>query len=134
MFPLAHSAGSMRPLSHDDFEVLVREAIATLPQEFLSRLDNVDIAVEDEPTQEQLEINGVDPEDMLYGLYVGIPLTQRHDYSMVMPDRIFIFKGPLEEVSDTLEDLSDNVQTTVIHEIAHFFGISDEKLEEMGLA
>ncbi len=131
--PLAHPARIMNPLPHEKFEALVREAIGALPQEFLSRLDNVDIVVEDDPTPEQLQHNGVGPEDTLYGLYEGIPLTQRQYYSMVMPDRIFIFKRPLEDVSDTIEDLTDNVQTTVVHEIAHFFGISDETLEEMGL-
>lgn len=123
----------MNPLSREEFEALVRDAIAALPAEFLSHLDNVDVVVEDEPTPEQLDRNGVGPEDTLYGLYEGIPLTQRQYYSMVMPDRISIFKRPIEEVSDTVEDLTDNVQTTVVHEIAHFFGISDKTLEEMGL-
>jgi predicted Zn-dependent protease with MMP-like domain len=123
----------MDQLSRKEFEDMVREAIEGLPEEFLSRLENVDVVVEDEPSFEQLQRNGLGPEDTLYGLYEGVPLTERMNYSMVLPDRIFIFQRPLEEVCDTREELIEQVQVTVAHEVAHFFGMDDQSLEEMGL-
>jgi predicted Zn-dependent protease with MMP-like domain len=123
----------MRALPRKQFEDLVREAIEGLPEEFLARLDNVDVVVEDRPTPEQLDKNEIGSDGTLFGLYEGIPLTERHDYSLVVPDKITIFQRPLEQECETHEGLIAEVQATVVHEVAHFFGISDEALEEMGL-
>ena len=124
----------MQPLARDKFEDLVREALEGLPEEFLARLDNVDVVVEDMPTAEQLGENGIGPDGTLFGLYEGIPLTERHNYSLVVPDKITIFQRPLEQECETHDELMAEVQATVVHEVAHFFGIDDEALNDMGLA
>lgn len=124
----------MRAIPRQQFEDLVREALAGLPEEFLARLDNVDVVVADNPAAEQLEKNGIGPDGTLFGLYEGIPLTERHDYSLVVPDKITIFQRPLEGECATEEELIAEVRATVVHEVAHFFGIGDEALEQIGLA
>jgi predicted Zn-dependent protease with MMP-like domain len=123
----------MNRLPREDFEAVVRGAVEALPEQFLERLDNVAVVVEDAPTWKQLADNGLGPEDTLFGLYEGVPITGRHDYSMVVPDKITIFQRPIEEVCRTVEDLVAQIQQTVVHEVAHHFGISDEALDEMGL-
>ena len=123
----------MQPIKRDEFEDIVREAIEGLPEEFLTRLENVDIVVEEAPTRAQLARNGLGPHETLYGLYEGVPLTDRHDYSMVVPDKITIFQRPLEAACEARAHLIEEVQATVVHEVAHFFGIDDEALDEMGL-
>jgi predicted Zn-dependent protease with MMP-like domain len=123
----------MRALPRKQFEDLVREALEGLPEEFLARLDNVDVVVEDNPTPGQLGENGIGPDGTLFGLYEGIPLIERHDYSLVVPDKITIFQRPLERECETHDELIAEVQKTVVHEVAHFFGMTDEALEDMGL-
>lgn len=106
------------------FEDLIEEALEGLPEWVKERLENVDILIEDEP-----------PEDgpNLLGLYEGIPLTERgQNYFGVLPDRITLFQGPLEDEAENEEDLKRVVRDTVVHEIAHFFGISDDRLRELG--
>ncbi len=122
-------------LPRSEFEDLVRQAIDALPEEFLARLDNVDVVVEAEPTPEQLDRQSLDAGETLFGLYEGVPLTERHEsYGLVTPDKITIFQRPIEEVCDTLDELVEQVQSTVVHEIAHFFGIGDARLDELGLS
>lgn len=115
------------------FEALVREALASLPTALRQMMDNVEIVVEDWPTDEHLAQVNLDETETLYGLYIGVPLTERTShYSMVLPDKIIIFQGPHEEGYPTYADLVQGVKTTVIHEIAHHFGISDARLTELG--
>ena len=123
----------VKPLDDTAFERIVRDAIEALPEEFLARLENVDVVVEDRPSPEQRERNDVADDETLLGLYEGVPLTERHGYNMVVPDRITIFKRPLEEECANETELAMAVQQTVVHEVAHYFGISDEKLDAMGL-
>lgn len=122
----------MRPISHEAFEALVAEAIEGLPDEFLNRLDNVGIVAEDRPTEEQRRYHHLSPRDTLLGLYEGVALTDRESYGMVLPDKITIFQRSLEGISENEEDLIYQVQVTVVHEIAHHFGIDDERLHELG--
>lgn len=122
----------MRPISREAFEKLVAEALEGLPDEFLERLDNVGIVAADLPTQEQRRYHGLGPRDTLLGLYEGVALTDRESYGMVLPDKITIFQKPLEEFSEDEEDLVYQVQVTVVHEIAHHFGIDDARLHELG--
>ncbi len=122
----------MRPISLEAFEELVAGALEGLPDEFLDRLDNVGIVVADRPTQEQRRYHGLGPRDTLLGLYEGVALTERESYGMVLPDKITIFQRPLEELSEDEEDLVYQVQVTVVHEIAHHFGIDDDRLHELG--
>ncbi len=122
----------MRAISHEAFEALAAEALAGLPDEFLERLDNVGIVAADWPTQEQRRYHDLGPRDTLLGLYEGVALTERESYGMVLPDKITIFQRPLEGISENEEDLIYQVQVTVVHEIAHHFGIDDERLHELG--
>lgn len=117
----------------DRFEQLVAEAIESLPEKFLSRFNNVVVVVEDRPSREQRDHHGLGPGETLFGLYEGVPMTDRGSYSPVMPDRITIFRRPLEQYCDSEEELAREVRNTVIHEVAHFFGIDDDRLHELGL-
>jgi len=102
----------------------VAEAIDSLPAWVLERLENVDVVIEEEPPDD-------DPD--LLGLYEGIPLTERGmDYAGVLPDRIVLFRRTIEAEAEDDEDLKRIVADTVVHEVAHFFGISDERLRELG--
>jgi len=118
------------------FEELVVEAIDELPEDILGMLDNVEIVVADAPTADQLdEAGSLDAGEMLLGLYEGIPLTDRTgSYGMVLPDKITLFQGALESVCQDEETLRNEVRVTVIHELAHHFGISDRRLQELGWA
>ena len=116
-----------------DFEELVSEALDGLPASILEMLENVSVVVQEFPTREQILANGLSGKYDLLGLYEGTPLTERGSgYGMVLPDKITIFKGPLEAVSESGEVLEREVRDTVVHELAHHFGISDEELEELG--
>ena len=114
-----------------DFYELVERALDGLPPELSSLLDNVAIVVEDWPERSTQTDSG-GPGETLYGLYEGVPLTERGDsYYGVLPDRITIFRGPLErDFRD--HELEEQVRITVVHEIAHFFGFGEERLEELG--
>ncbi len=114
-------------LSRREFEALVAEALDAIPEGLARFMDNVVVIVEDWPTDEQRGEH-----DSLFGYYEGTALTERFDYSGVMPDRITIFRGPLCEACETEDDLIDEVYVTVVHEVAHHFGISDERLTELG--
>lgn len=123
----------MLRLSRSEFEDLVRAALEGLPDRFLDRMNNVDVVVESAPTQAQLVRNRVGPGSLLLGLYEGVPLTAREHYGLVLPDKITIFQRPLESICSTPEELVRQVRDTVVHEVAHHFGIGDEKLHQMGL-
>lgn len=116
------------------FREVVESEIAALPALFRDRLANVEVVVEDEPTDEQIVGAGLDPEeDTILGLYEGTPLPDReHNHSMMLPDRIFLFYGPLLDVSPDEATLREEIRTTVIHEVAHFFGLDDEEIEDLG--
>lgn len=114
------------------FEELVRQALVQLPEEIAQRMSNVDVEVQDWPTASQLGSAGVPSGQTLLGLYQGIPLTRRTSgYHLVTPDRIIIFQRPLESISRGDDDLVERVRSTVIHEVAHHFGISDQRLREI---
>jgi predicted Zn-dependent protease with MMP-like domain len=114
------------------FERLVADALDQIPESLGRMMENVVVLVEDWPTTEQL----AGRRGTLLGLYQGIDLTRRSplSYAGVMPDRITIFRGPISRMSRTEAELVDLVTTTVIHEVAHHFGISDARLEELGWA
>jgi predicted Zn-dependent protease with MMP-like domain len=115
------------------FESLVGEAIDLIPEPFASKLDNVDIVVADEPSEAELTSAHVPPGSTLFGLYQGIPQTGRGaGYTFVMPDKITIYRGPILRACNDADAVRAHVTETVIHEIAHHFGISDERLDELG--
>jgi predicted Zn-dependent protease with MMP-like domain len=114
-----------------DFYELVERALEGLPPELSELLDNVAIVVEDWP-ENSTPVVADDPDDTLYGLYEGVPLTERAaGYYAVLPDKITIFRGPLER-DFSREELEEQIRVTVVHEIAHHFGFDDEHLEELG--
>jgi predicted Zn-dependent protease with MMP-like domain len=114
------------------FEELVNKAIEGLPSEFAERLDNVAIVVEDTPSRAQLHRSNVAPGNTLLGLYEGIPHTRRgNDYGMVLPDKITIFRKPIEAECRSDDQIVVLVRKVVLHEIAHHFGIDDDRLEEL---
>lgn len=117
----------------EKFERLVTEALEELPEEFQKRLDNVDLVVAAYPTREQKGRAGIGPHQTLFGLYEGVPLTKRdRGYHLVLPDKITIFQRPMEAVCRTDEEIRNLVRKTVMHEIAHHFGLGDERLRELG--
>jgi predicted Zn-dependent protease with MMP-like domain len=115
------------------FERLVGEALDSLPSEFQEKLENVDVVIRPWPTREELRRAGLSPRQTLFGLYEGVPLTKRTSrYGMVLPDRITIYQGPIEAYCRTAEEVRHKVRQVVMHEMGHHFGISDERLRELG--
>jgi len=125
--------GLIARMNIEDFEQLVIEAIDSLPEEFIERLDNVDITVESVPTQAQLAQQGIPEDRLLLGLYEGVPITARQNYGFVLPDKITIFQESIEMACSTPEEIVREVRDTVVHEIAHHFGIDDDALHALGL-
>lgn len=120
-------------LNPKTFEALVVRALDELPEFFRARLENIEVLVADRPTPAELEEMGLEPDELLLGLYQGVPLTERSsDYSMVLPDTITLYRLSFIESCDTPEEVVAEVQQTVKHEIAHYFGISDERLRQLG--
>lgn len=119
-------------MREEEFERLVAEALEGLPEEFQKRLDNVDLVVAANPTGDQRERAGIGPHRTLFGLYEGVPITKRDGgYHLVLPDKITIFQRPMEAVCRTKEEIRNLVRKTVMHEIAHHFGLGDERLREL---
>jgi predicted Zn-dependent protease with MMP-like domain len=121
-------------ITREEFEEIVSKALDELPGEFKDRLENVDVIIEDEPSREIAgKIVGAH-KCLLLGLYQGVPLSKRtHDYGMVMPDKISIFKKNIERMCRTKEDITKTVTHTLQHELAHHLGISDNRLRELGI-
>ncbi len=123
----------MASISRDQFESLVRRVLSQLPDEFKARLDNVDIVVDDIASKDQLIGTGIQREIDLLGLYEGIPLTERYGYDMILPDKITIFQNPVESACESQEQIAEEIKITILHEIAHHFGIDDSTLGEIGI-
>ncbi|MCL5950528.1 MAG: metallopeptidase family protein [Chloroflexi bacterium] len=116
----------------DAFSRLVSDALDALPAQFRRQIANVAIVVEDWPDEETLDLAGVDRREELLGFYYGIPLTERtHDYGLVPPDKISLFREPILRACGAGE-VRDCVRRTLLHELAHYFGIDDNRLEEIG--
>ena len=119
-------------MKQKEFEALVREAVDRIPDRFQKALKNVAIVVENRPGPEAEGIDGA-REEGLYGLYQGVPLPERTlDDSGTMPDVIYLYQQPLEEDFPDREDLIREIEVTVVHEIAHYFGLDEEALEQYG--
>jgi predicted Zn-dependent protease with MMP-like domain len=122
-------------VEYEAFAELVADALDSLPQEFLDRMENVEVLIEDWPSREDLETAGLSSRDRwsLLGLYHGVPLTHRGASYSALPDTITIYQKPIERLAaEDDDDIRDQVRHTVIHEIAHYYGISDERLDELG--
>ncbi|OFV94356.1 MAG: hypothetical protein A3H95_18360 [Acidobacteria bacterium RIFCSPLOWO2_02_FULL_64_15] len=114
------------------FESLVADALASIPRRFRDAMQNIAIVVQDEPSTDLLEEMEIESPDTLFGLYHGTPLTERSwGYGNAMPDQILIFQGPHEREAQDEEDLVVAIGETLIHEIGHYFGLSEEEIEEI---
>lgn len=120
-------------LSRKRFEQLVAEALRGIPPDLRGAFDNVEVVVDDWPTEEHLAAVGLEPTDTLFGLYQGTPLPERSPLlPYTLPDVITIFQGPLEEACDSEDEMREEIRRTVVHEIAHYFGFDEERLAELG--
>ena len=116
------------------FRRLIEEALDTLPGEIRVRMENVTVLVEEEPSAEQMQCAGLDPlQDTLFGFYEGSPLPERgHDFGMALPDRIILFYRPLVESFRSPAAVREEIRRTVVHEVAHFLGLDDDEIEDLG--
>lgn len=115
------------------FEEIVLSAVESLPEEFKQKLENIDIVVEEEPTAEQVRSARVPKSVFLMGLYQGVPFSKRtHFYGNVLPDKITIFRNNIERACRNEEEIKETIRRTVIHEFAHYFGLSDEHMKRSG--
>ena len=122
----------MIPISDEAFDELITRAMDELPQEYIKGLDNVAILYADEPDDYQREKAHLDDRHLLLGLYEGIPLTQRGaGYTFVLPDKITLFKNALLAISDTPEQLFQEVKRALWHEIAHYYGLSHHDMDKV---
>ena len=118
-------------INRREFQELVRRALTELPDEFAAAMRNVAVVVEEEPSAEDLESVGLDPEqDDLYGLYQGVPLPERGPDAPVLPDRIAIYRQPILWDCESREQVVAEVRTTVIHELGHYFGLDEDELPQ----
>jgi predicted Zn-dependent protease with MMP-like domain len=119
-------------LTRERFETLVEQALREIPRRFRNAMQNVAVVVEDEPSDELLAELELEPPDTLLGLYQGTPLTERGwGHGNTLPDRISIFQGPIEDACEDDEEIRDCIAETVIHEFGHYFGMSEEQIEEI---
>jgi predicted Zn-dependent protease with MMP-like domain len=119
-------------MTQEEFTVLVEEALREIPRRFRNAMRNVAIVVEDEPSPDILDEMEIDEGDTLFGLYQGTPLTERGwSYGNNLPDRISIYRKPIVEACETEDEIRDCIAETVIHEFGHYFGMSEEEIEEI---
>lgn len=125
---------SARPRArHRPFDELVAGALDAIPEPFAAALNDVAIVIADEPSADQLRENEVEPDDTLYGLYEGVPRIEWGADWTPIPNRITLFRLPLEADFADPDDLADEVWVTVVHELAHHLGIDDDRLHELGI-
>ena len=126
--------GNLAAVNHQDIRKEVARLIDRLPRQFREQLRNLEFVVEERPSRELLLAEELDPEeDTIYGLYQGIPLPERSSLDPpILPDKITIFAEPLLEDFPDLEALREEIRLTVLHEIAHYFGMDEEEIEDLG--
>ena len=120
----------MQKLNQTEFEKIVEEGLKAIPKQFLAMLDNVQIVIEEEPTLDQLRKLKVGKNSTIFGLYEGVPQTKRWHYGQVLPDKITIFKNPIERVVRSKPEIKAVVKNTVWHEIAHHFGMNEVRVRQ----
>ncbi len=119
-------------MTRAEFQQLVEEAVRTIPQNFRDAMQNIAIVIEDEPSLETLEDVDIEPPDTLLGLYQGTPLPERQwAHGNVLPDKITLYQWPIEDESEDVDDLIVAIGETLIHEIGHYFGLSEEEIQEI---
>ena len=119
-------------MTREQFRRLVLEAVALIPRRFRREMKNLALVVEDEPAPELLAEMEIEPPDSLYGLYHGTPLPERTwAFGNTLPDRITLYQGPIEEDCDDEDEIRAVIGETLIHEVGHYFGMSEEEIEEV---
>src|SRR5262245_41225202 len=122
----------MIDIGRREFERLVARALRRLPRRFRERLQNIAVVVEEWADDDTLEEMGIEPPDTLYGLYRGTDLTRRDThYGNVLPDVITIYQGPIQEDGETVDEMEELVRDTVVHDVGHYVGLDDERLDEL---
>jgi len=117
------------------FEDAVERAIGSIPEMFRAQLTNIAIAVEDRPSADLLEEMGLPPDETLFGVFIGVALPERSaSEPPLYPDEILIFREPLVAACRTLDELEEEIAITVVHEVAHYLGLSEAQLEDLGYA
>lgn len=120
-------------LNNREFDRIVKGAVMRIPEEIRQHLENIVISVQKRPSPELLEEMGFDAEEELLGIFQGTAQTERSITSPpLFPDTILLFQEPLEEICETVEELEEEIEITIVHEIAHALGMSEEKLAELG--
>lgn len=120
-------------LSQEEFDRIVKRSIRRIPHEIREHLDNILISIQKHPSRKLIKELGLPPDETLLGFYQGVSLRERSPmYPPLYPDTIFLFQEPLEESCNTLNELEKQIEITVVHEIAHFLGMSEERLVELG--
>ncbi|OFX13954.1 MAG: hypothetical protein A2V59_12125 [Armatimonadetes bacterium RBG_19FT_COMBO_69_19] len=115
------------------FEALVTRALDGIPKLIAEHMNNIDVVIEDWPTRQQYDDLGLEPDEWLFGLYEGTPLLERGiTADPLLPDKITIFKGPLEAACESEEQIAEEIRRTVVHEVAHHFGIDEDRLRDLG--
>ena len=122
----------MASISREQFQNLVLQALSDLPEDVRHSIQNVDVVVDDVASMHQIAGTGIENAMDLLGLYEGIPLTERYGYDMVLPDKVTLFQKPIESICDTQEQMAEEISKTLIHEIAHHFGLDDDHLDRIG--
>jgi predicted Zn-dependent protease with MMP-like domain len=122
-------------LTEEEFDGITKRAIQRVPAEIRQHLNNMVISVRKRPSRRMLKELGVPPGETLFGIFEGVPLIERSvTEPPLYPDTILIFQEPLEEMCDTVEELEEEIAITVVHEVAHFVGMTEERLAELGYA
>jgi predicted Zn-dependent protease with MMP-like domain len=120
-------------LSNEEFDRIVQRAISRIPEEIRQHLDNIVISVRKRPSRRLLEDMDLPPDEPLLGVFEGVSLLERSvTEPPLYPDTIFLFQEPLQEMCETLEELEEEIEITVVHEVAHYLGMTEERLEELG--
>ena len=120
-------------ISREEFEDVVERAIEMIPEIFRAQLNNITITVEDQPSKDLLREMDIPPNETLFGVFTGVPLPERSvTEPPLYPDVIIIFRKPLMAACRNFKQLEEEIATTVVHELAHYLGLSEERLEELG--
>ena len=118
-------------VSQAEFEKIVAKAIDDIPPKYAKHIKNLAFVVEDEPSQAQRQKLHLQNHQTLFGLYEGVPLTSRGNYNLALPDKITIFKRPMEFATNSLEELTEQVRHTLWHEVAHYYGLDHGRINEL---
>jgi len=120
-------------LGEKEFDRIVQKALRRIPSEIRKHLDNLVISVRKRPSKKMVKEMHLSADDTLFGVFEGVPLVERSITSpTLLPDSILLFQEPLEAACETIEELEEEIEITVVHEVAHFIGMSEERLAELG--